>query len=317
MLRGEKLNYRVPMPLVMNNGGIGDWIACMPAIYALLKNYPQLDLKYYIQKPFITLFKAFMAHAGYKIAKKDLITLVPNASLEFTQALYLTQAPHTSMRTHLVDFAFQCYLDRPPLDDAERAYPTFDYTSVPLERFGLPKDYVVVCTGYTAPARAWSSKEINKVISWLSQNGYTPVFIGSSNVSPGVSGVFEPDIKFDKGLDLRESTSLIQATAILGQANAVVGVDNGLLHLAACTSTPIVAGFPTVDPEQREYIRPNGVRMENARVVVPEVSLKCRWCQSRLNFVTRHDFKQCYYGDYKCRDHMSGEKFIAALKDLL
>lgn len=317
MLRGEKLSYQVEMPIVMNNGGLGDHICAMPAIFALLENYPQLTPTYYIHSYFKPLFRVFMKYRGHRYKKKNLQFIERGTSYEFKQALYFSERQHTSMRRSLINFAFQCYLDREPLNDLEAAYPTFDYRYVPLEAFKLPDRFVVVCSGYTAPARAWSGVEMNKVIEWLSETGYTPVFLGSSQVAPGISGNFDGEVAFEKGLDLREKTSLIQAAAILGAAKAVVGVDNGLLHLAACTSTPIVAGFPTVDPAARQFIRPNGKRMENVKVIVPDESLTCRWCQSRINFVAKHDFKECYYGDYKCRDHMSGEKFIEALKELL
>ena len=97
----------------------------------------------------------------------------------------------------------------------------------------------------------------------------------------------------------RDKTEIFQAAALIHKAKMIIGHDNGLLHLAGCTDTPIVFGYNIASPEHREPRRKVG-KVFNV-VVTPE-ELVCSFCQSRTNFVIGYNFQQCFYGDLKCID---------------
>ena len=102
----------------------------------------------------------------------------------------------------------------------------------------------------------------------------------------------------------------------MGGAEVVVGLDNGLLHLAACTPVKIVAGYTTVKPAHRMPYRVGELGYK-VWPVVPDLALKCRYCQSKAGFVYKFDFRSCYYGDYECTINLSADKYIKKIGEAL
>ena len=55
----------------------------------------------------------------------------------------------------------------------------------------------------------------------------------------------------------------------------------------------------------------------NCYPVVPPKSLSCRFCQSNWNLTFGHDFKYCFYDDYKCVKMLEADLYIEQLEHLL
>jgi ADP-heptose:LPS heptosyltransferase len=118
-------------------------------------------------------------------------------------------------------------------------------------------------------------------------------------------------------IDERErDRDLISVARIISRSRAIFGVDNGLLHLAACTDTPIIMGFTSVGPFHREIIR-NHVKWQNIACVMPDETLSCRFCQSHMGLIPGHKFSQCLYNDYKCCEQLTSNKFIRGYEKLM
>ena len=66
------------------------------------------------------------------------------------------------------------------------------------------------------------------------QKNILPVFLGKSHLD------LNEDYDLSEGVDFIGRTLLFDALRIIDCAEMVIGIDNGLLHLAACTKTPIV-----------------------------------------------------------------------------
>lgn len=135
-----------------------------------------------------------------------------------------------------------------------------------------------------------------------------------------IKGSF-PDINGVLGLDLIDKTTVLQAANIMSGALAVVGVDNGLLHLAGCSKVPIVAGFTTVSPDIRLPYR-DGVLGKDCYVVTPPATLACRFCQQGTNFLYGHDYRNCLYKndsalDRLCTKSITADRFIHHLEIIL
>lgn len=177
----------------------------------------------------------------------------------------------------------------------------------------------MITTGYTAKVRQFKPEAINKITDWLLTQGVTPVFLGQTQTKTGaahiIKGQFEKDIDFSKGINLIDKTDLLQAAKIMHESKAVLGVDNGLMHVAGCTKAPIIGGFTTVTPEIRWPIRYSELGYD-CYEVLPEPTLACRFCQEKTNFLFGHDYTKCVYNDYKCTDQITAEKFIKALEGL-
>jgi ADP-heptose:LPS heptosyltransferase len=221
------------------------------------------------------------------------------------------------MKIHQVDYAFLKLCDELPTEEQKQSLKV-NFNPISISKFNLPKKYVVLTTGYTVGVREFKADSVNKIISFVKSKGYTPVFLGSEKTATGakhvIKGVFDDKVTYHSGLKLINQTTLLEAAKIMQGAKAVVGVDNGLLHVAGCTDTNIVAGYTTVAPQFRApYRATNGVWM----AVVPEESLACRFCQSNTNFLYGVDYTKCFEKDLLCVKQMTADKFIAALEHIL
>lgn len=310
------LNSNIKLNVFLSQGGLGDFICACPALKFLLTEHGHCAYKIWVPdfaapliknilKPYLRPQDSICYWSTMDVAKE-------NGKLGVHMSY---QKPHTSLRTHLVDFAYHIFADYSPTG-SERDYLPLntdaDYETEVLEKLNLfNKKYVIVTTGYTAPVRQWYPKHINATVDGILERGLVPVFLGKEQVAPGADGKFAEGIDFSKGINLINQTNLLQSGVALKHAQAVVGLDNGLLHLAACTDVPIVMGLSSLYARHRIPQR-HGQIGWNTHIIEPEESLPCRGCQSKINFV-EHDFRFCYFKDYKCLDQLTADKFLAKL----
>lgn len=316
-IRDGSAVYKAGLDIIMNYGGLGDQICRLPAIKQLIEIYgPQLDYRIFMPRYFLEVFHKAVPEA------KFISTLDMHKPLREKGRLVVDFTPltFTSMRMHLVANAFVTLLDKIPTE-AEMEYLKLPLDDQPPDLLDTRGDYVVITTGFTAPVRAIRASTVNGLVEYLIRVGLTPVFLGKAEAILGdernqkIKANFNRDIDYSKGVDLREKTSLIEAAHIMAKARAVVGLDNGLLHLAAMTDVPIVAAYTSVEPDARLPIR-NGKMGWRCVMIEPDEELQCRGCQTYQNF-SRHDYKYCAYGDYQCLDQITAGKMIGALKQIL
>lgn len=231
----------------------------------------------------------------------------------------------TSMRTHLKAYAQAAILNKVD-SEGLKGHPFHcwhDWLNE-IDVPGLPFPYAVVCTGYTSPTRAFHTGLTNSVLNYLERSKIKPVFLGKKQYFDGAKQYsinFEDGVLYEKGVDLRDKTTLLQAWRIIRDAAVVVGVDNGLMHVAYTTNTPVVGGFTTVDPRLRV---PRG--RNNVWPVVPPAS--CRYCQSDWHpmvwtekngnetLLKSHDFMDCWHDDFRCVKSLSAASFIEGIKNV-
>jgi hypothetical protein len=282
-------------------GGVGDNIARIPALRYAIRNFRHALFYIYAPEGFISFLQAILKSelgddeaAMYQVLPLDLWDRrLRGMEVDFKPIQI------SSLSMGLVENGFLHLCNRLPASPGEAEYPVF----TPSPRDVLNTDpilkaraaYVVVTTGFTSPVREWPVAEINDFILRTKKEGLNVVLLGSSKIN--VSENFQVEVKFNERIrsdlceDLRDQTTIKEACEILGNAVCVVGVDNGLLHLASCTSVPVIWGFTSVDPKHRIPVR-NGKPGFNAYTVQPSATLDCRACQSRYHFF-EHDFRQC------------------------
>ena len=314
MKRKQKRPERKTVNLLLLDGGVGDHIASLVAVDYAIKRYP-----------FIT-FLTWVPNYLLDLARH----LIPNANIRnFTdlQTQYDHNLPTkttkwdgitSSMKIHLLDYAFLKLLDENPSIE-HKNYLKIRPDEIPVTH-SLPDKYVVVTAGYTAKAREFPAHHVNKVVRFVKSKGYEAVFLGQTKTDTGIKhkieGNFDQHLNLKLGINLINETTLLEAAKIMHHAKAVVGVDNGLLHVAGCTNTAIVGGFTSVSPEIRMPVR-NNILGYNFYPIVPEPSIGCCQCQEKTNFLYGHDYRSCIYDDRKCVEAMSSDKFIAKLDQLL
>lgn len=227
---------------------------------------------------------------------------------------------HDSLSTHLVDYNFNA-LGNKQVQIQDKNYVKLDLSRIFIEKFKLPKEYVVITTGYTAKIREFMPEKVNKITEYLNNKNMPVVFLGNRQTFTGenvsnIVGHFNESIDFSKGINLVDKTSLLEAGKIIAGAKAIVGIDNGLMHIAGCTDTPIVGGFTSVSPHLRNPYRNNELGWNCYNVIPPE-SCKERFFQSNWDYIFNFDFRFCYYNDYECVKSINAQDFINHLETIL
>ena len=104
----------------------------------------------------------------------------------------------------------------------------------PRKAPGVPSGSIVIqnsCRGalYAAVTKEWPFERWSQLATFLISQGHKIVQIGTS-VDPPVQGA----------IDLRGKTDLPRASAILEEAKLFIGLESGLMHLAAAVRAPSV-----------------------------------------------------------------------------
>ena len=152
------------------------------------------------------------------------------------------------------------------LDDADKEVRL--YTTVAdrgtavrlLEPLGAgPK--VVIHPNRNRPVRTWPSERWRQLALGLLERGAGVVAVGRdvpnlADTEENVpKGVFDLGIAHDRFLDLTGRTSLHELREVIAASDVAVTFDSGVLHVANCTETPVVALFSDNDPDFFTRIR--------------------------------------------------------------
>lgn len=310
--RLDKKHYN----FVFHQGGLGDLISHLPVIKYALDNHPQIIIHMWCHDYGVELAKKCFKKYGQRIIIRGL----SEQQKKFNQTFY-ARSPYlhkiSNLACHLVDHGFYTLLNK----QVENRYKNYiQLEPIDISKFKLPEKYVVVTTGYTSDTRQWLPEYVKEVSDYIIQKGYTPVYLGKSYTqatqTEGIKGSFKAD--YSNGINLIDKTNLFEAHSIMDGSVAVLGLDNGLCHLAAMSKAKIVIGFTTVDPLHRLPYR-DGIMGKDCYVVTPtKEELACIHCQSNHNFADQsHDFRFCFYKDYKCLQLLNSEKWIQQLEKIL
>lgn len=301
----------------LHQGGLGDLIGQLPAIKFVLDHHINVNIHLNVHSYAVELCQKVFESYGERVK----VFSWDGAKESYIDNLQ-TRTPYTphlisNLSWHITDHAFATLVGR-SVDGSFKNY--IKIAPIDVQSFNLPQKYAVVTTGYTSNTRVWKAESVNGVSDYLNSIGITPVYLGKkatyADKNNTIEGKFEAD--YSKGIDLIDKTNLFEAHAIIANAQFVLGIDNGLLHLASMSDVPVIWGFTSVLPEHRLPYRNNRIG-DNAWVVQPtEEELACIGCQSKMNFADpNHHFTTCAYGDYKCIELMTSDKWIYQIEKLL
>lgn len=318
-----------PIPLLnilFERGGMGDTVARLPAVRYISQQYKHIkQIRLFVQDYFVATAKYLLISnfcTNVEVYGLTQLEEVIKNDPPDTPGVRTNgpNNPHTTLRTHLTDHAFHVLVDE-QVDDEHKQYLRMGRGLKRMYSDLSPYSYAVVTTGFTAANREFLPAQVNAVASYIKSLGFEVVFLGQKQntfregVDPTEAKFRDDAIDFSIGLDLRDSTTPWEAMAIIGNAEFVIGVDNGLLQLAGCTDTPIVAGFTSVDPRHRTPRR-NGRGESKIYTVVPK-ELACAFCQTSGGFVYDMDWRSCYYGNYACVSSLKLEDWISQINAAL
>lgn len=289
---------------LLPSAGLGDLINWVPALEWTAKENFHLDCFFYFKNPFLEvaqfIFKdtprVQVSHINeFKKYVKD-----GDAVLDFRNVNQYINATGA----HLLDLGFMLFTCSSEPYEGYNRLPQINFTDpfTELTIKDMPAPYAVFTPGATTDTRAMPAQAFNELVRYTYEKGITPVFLGKIEFLEDFKGPeyrtrFDEGYDFSLGVDLRDQTTLLQATQIMSKAEFVLGIDNGLLHFAGCTEAPIIFGHTITTVKQRDIRRPKGVTIN---VALDKKDLPCIGCQANMRFVFGHTFRKCVYDDYKC-----------------
>jgi len=279
--------------LAINSYRLGDNIASFPTLRYLVKNGKNYGIRY----------KVHVINHNFNDIYKLALPDVEFDNYKGSNFPYLTHFAFSNVPTfasNLIDH-ISFNLAQTSLLTKDKIYPkvippNFDFD------FDISNS-VVISVGYTWETKKFTKKFIQEAIEKITSMGYLPVLVGTDCKNFDI----DQSITFaDKAINLVNKTNLIELLYIIYKSKAVITHDNGILHLAALTDTPILAAFTVTSPEHSLPLR------EKIFPIVTEVD--CKLCAVK-GIHTFNKFDKCPYGDYICLEDLTSEKFIKVLKE--
>lgn len=151
--------------------------------------------------------------------------------------------------------------------------------------------------GSSWPCKLWGLENFRYVLNFFKEKfGFRIVELGAGDCKP-------------LGLDMNliGQTSIKQAAAILKHCDLFLGVDSGLLHLAAAVKTPIVAVFGCTDPDK--VLPFNGISLGI------QSDGDCTGCRHWPPF--SRTYAQCTRDRIYCLEEISREEVINGVWEVL
>lgn len=302
--------------ITITDGGLGDLLCELVAVDYNIRNYKHVTFFVWVPDYMVDFAKHVVSSGAlirsYTQGQKKYNEKLPGLSTGW-------RSFHTPMRTHPVDFGFHMLTDKHIYDLNEKNYLKINPDKIDIKRFSLPEKYVVITCGSIVPVKEMPVKTANEIIDYVISKGYVPVFLGKEKVETGVKDIRIIanllDINYNKGINLINKTNLLEASKIIHNAKAFIGMDGGLLHLAGSTDTEIICGFTLVNPNHIAPIR-NGSQTYKFHAVVPDENIPNRFYQTNMNFNYDEDMR-FFNGWQNVVDNITSEKFIERLKVIL
>lgn len=311
-----------PMNFTFADGGMGDYICWSSALLWVARKCPFIEGRVYAPAFFIEFVRyAFRKHKTWKVFLAERIQEhYEENSLVLGPGINGHQQLLNAVGTHLLDLGFAYYanMSPPPTQEDGYHYPEFDFPTSALPKKLIPGKYVCLTPGGTTDTRRVPGEAWNPIIKYCLNRSLTPVFLGKNNMTKEHVAIFPGGTNYEEGIDLRDQTTTLEAAAIMQHAAATIGLDNGLLHLAACVPSNIIFGYNIAAPSQRRPVRRLGGKIID--VFLTKEELACSFCQTNMKQQNLINFRNCFYGDLKCLTLLfanDSERWIRALAEIL
>ncbi len=142
--------------------------------------------------------------------------------------------------------------------------------------------------------KKWTDEGFAEIANRLSEIGQV-VFVGVDSIEGILQKVGKGGGAVPQFIDLTKKTSLLQLVGVLSHAALFVGVDSGVMHVAAALGVPVVALFGPTDPQATG---PGGAGHQIVR--------NGWWCSPC-------HLKVCPY-QHECLDSITADEVWAAIK---
>ena len=225
--------------LLVRSGGLGDLLFTTPALREIKRRFPECHLT-----------AAVAAHHQRVLQNNpdvDVVTTRDRAYADAPHAFiadleyYVETAPRQQEVGRVELFAGALGVGGLE-DSALRYFTTAGERRRAAETLGEDsRPTVVVQPHGSCPARHCTAARMQQIIAGLRGRGWRIVTLGN----------YAPDGGWGSDLDLSGQTDLAQAAAIIEMADAYLGLDSGLTHLANALGKPVVALYGPIDGKLR------------------------------------------------------------------
>lgn len=280
--------------VVFDQAGIGDCVARLVPVLYTAKYYKPIIMHLFVPDYFVDFAKRCIDKRytvrGFSNFQKHIKKTYPFRTFGANQ--------FNNLSCSMVQHAYAILLNTIVNDPKDLNYPLAYLDDVKIDKFNLPKKYAVFAVGFTSPVREWRPEHINRTLEYVKSKGFEVVFLGAHQAPNGMGHIIQPvfkeEIKFEEGINLLDKTTIVEAAKIMKESSFVVGLDSGLLHVAAASreDLPIICGYTTVRPEHRAPYRKNQFTYRWYSTHVPETMHPCVFSQSKYLFLFNFDFKQ-------------------------
>lgn len=309
----------------ITSGGIGDYLCWMSVFDWIDRTHPHVRGHLYVPHYLLEIYRHFFGKRGRWVVHDR------SEMNEEVSEKHVTYVPPrvgfiNACGASLFQTGFIYFANRATVPDGHDQYLEFLFKESDLsgvvDKFGLPDSGFIVTPGITDSNRGFTPEIFNKLCRILKDKGFTPIFLGKREFAVDRKSTVSEEYDLSLGVDLMDQTTLMEAAKIIEYAKGVAGVDNGLLHLAALTTTPIIYGHTVMEPEYRSPKRKVGKVVD----IVPDIG--CRFCMTRVRYMFKkkmvknsegevseqwlgHDFKNCMYHDVACLDALAGDSDLS------
>lgn len=165
-----------------------------------------------------------------------------------------------------------------------------------LAKAGIDSEGFAVIASTASSHRSikeWTTSGFAEVIDWLGRRSLRAVAVGTEPPTELLNSC-NGDL-----VDLSGQTTLLQLAALLQRASLFVGIDSGVMHLAAAMRTPVVGIFGPTDPGHTGPMGENSVTVRR--------DLPCSPCMD----------SHCRIQTRECLERLPAEQMIAAIESVL
>ena len=293
---------------ILHLNQIGDLLFALPLLKALRQHAPTATIHSYVKPYLRELLEASALVDAVRVRRgglRDTLQLVRQVRRErYDLVISLSRSEECLLIAGLSGAVRRVGFTHPPLDRLLTAREAIEghnswsnnakllvHLGVPapaggyvglLPRHGydgpgpLPARFVVLSPGASSrrQTKAWDPGKFAQLADALQERyGLAPVLVGGADCrscNDELLGAMRPVVR-DASLDLTGAIGLCQLSALLARADLFVGIDSGVMHMAAAHDVPLVALFGPSDPA---FVAPHNRR---SRIVRNE-SLACVPC---------------------------------------
>lgn len=305
-LKGVVLDLRLENEAT---AALGDMVCWLPAISYAIKNTNYIKVHLVAPKWFHPVAENALRGLDYELFFERPTDEYLSTRFKEWSALGQRAYPINATSTHLIDLGFIYFYGLGGAPKDYREYLDLDLSGVNLKGVLENKKYAVLTPCFTAYNRRLLVKDFNLICDHLNSKGIVPVFLGDKHMAG--RDVRTEDYDLSKGINLLGKTTLLEAAKIMKKSEMVMGVDNGLLHLAAMTDATILYGYTIAGPETRRVYRKSGHTYE---LYGSKKDIPCLFCQENIRFIGKN-FSECLYQEVEpeCVKALNAASFNATI----